>query len=99
MIVKKHLSQGRLILAVCDKELLGQCLSNEECNLDLGSSFYNGEEMTKEEAQGLMKQSYIINIAGEESLEAVVELGYTTKESAKLINGIPHAQVLVIRPD
>lgn len=99
MIVKKHISQGRLILAVCDTELLGKTFSNDECNLDLSSDFYNGEEMSKEETQNLMKQSYIINLAGEESLDAVVELGYTIKESAKLIENIPHAQVVVIRPE
>lgn len=96
MIVKKHVSSGRLVLAICDTPLLGQVFEEEETKLDLSSPFYQGEEMAKEELQKLMKSSYILNIVGEKSLEAARELVQISTNNVLYVSEVPHAQVLFI---
>ena len=68
MIVKKHITQDkRLILAVCDKELLGRCFEESSLQLDLRGEFYNGEEKDTESApqhrdNDLMETFTLINM-------------------------------------
>ena len=45
MIVKIHNNEGRLILAICDKDILGKKFVEEKKQLDLSSGFYKGEQM------------------------------------------------------
>ncbi len=94
MIVKKHVSGGRLVLAICDSLLLGKIFEEGEKKLDLSSHFYSGDEIEREDLKKLIKCSYILNIVGEESLEVarqVIEIG---DDSVIYIKDIPHAQVL-----
>ncbi|MFW5990631.1 MAG: DUF424 domain-containing protein [Candidatus Nanoarchaeia archaeon] len=96
MIVKKHVTGGRLILAVCDSSVAGKKYNEGDAQLDLSSDFYNGEEMPPEEVTRLMKSSFIINLVGEKSLQTAKELVHISKRSVIFIEGIPHAQVLFV---
>ena len=93
MIVKKHISQGKLILAICDKELLGKVFEEGKFILDLSSEFYNGEETNEEQLEGLLKKVYIINAVGKKSV------GFLKKnniiENTNEISNIPYAQVVI----
>jgi len=64
MIVKEHINEGKLILALCDKNLLGKKIEDQNIQLDLSSSFYKGEEADIEELKKLIKKAYIINAVG-----------------------------------
>ena len=95
MIVRKHVSQdGRLILAVCDKSIIGKKFSEKNLQLDLSSDFYNGKEMDESDAAELMKKAFVINLVGEKSIALAQKLNFMDKENAVRIKGIPHAQVL-----
>lgn len=97
MIVKKHVNEGRLILAVCDSDILGKKFEDEICVLDLSSKFYDGDETEKEKVQELMLQAYIVNLAGKKSLAVAQELDLLDEIGIIYVEGIPHAQLLVIR--
>jgi len=98
MIVKKHSTPDKmLVLAVCDKELLGKRFENQEAQLDLTTEFYKGEEMSKEQVTALMKKAYIVNMVGENAIKSGIEADIVSKSNIIRIKNIPHAQVLLSR--
>ena len=92
MIVKKHVNEGRLILAVCDSELIGKKFTEGNRQLDLASNFYKGEETKGKDVQELMKQAYMINLVGKKSVDLALKNKYIEKENIIIIAKIPHAQ-------
>ncbi len=95
-VVAKHISEGKLILAVCDDDVHGKRFEDGNAVLDLSSKFYGGEKKSAEEATEFMKNAYVINAAGKETVKRVIRLGLATKEAVKTIKGVPHLQVLVL---
>ena len=97
IIVKKHVisQDGRIILAVCDKEVLGKVFSEGELQLDLSSQFYRGAEMAEADAEKLFKSAYIINFAGEKSVGLGIKNKLISKSHIIRIQGVPHAQAVL----
>jgi uncharacterized protein len=97
LIVTRHVTPDkRLILAVCDRDILGKKFEDAKRVLDLSSAFFNGEERPKAEVILLMKKAYTLNIAGEESVELAIECGLIDKTHVVHIKNIPHAQAVVM---
>jgi len=96
MIVKKHITPDkRLILAVCDKDLLGKCLEENNLQLDLSGSFYDGTEKNAEETKKDMKKAYIINLVGKESVQLGIDMGLI--ENIKQVSKIPYASAIILK--
>lgn len=92
MIVKKHLTHdGKIILAICDKEVLGKKFEQEDKQLDLTSSFYNGKQMTEQEIIKLLPEINSVNIVGERSIKFALHNNLIEKENIKKISNIPYA--------
>ncbi len=97
VIVTKHITPDkRLVLAVCDKELLGKKIEDSKRVLDLTSNFFKGKEMANKDALALMKKAYTLNAVGEESVDLAVESGVVEKTHVIFINKVPHAQAVVL---
>jgi len=97
MIVKKHLTNDKkLVLAVCDSDLLGKKFEDRGLQLDLSSRFYRGEETTESTVAALMKNTYALNIVGKDSVKTAINCGMIKKENIIYIKKIPHAQAVVI---
>ena len=95
VIAKLHKdSYGRLLLAVCDKKLLGKRFEEKGKVLDLSSDFYNGNEISEDKLRNLCKGAYIINAVGEKSVSIAIELGLAEKSDALKIKKIPHIQIM-----
>lgn len=98
MLVKVKESY-RYIVAVCDTELLGKYFEEDEFQLNIKKSFYEGKEKNKEEAIQIMKEmkkeDATFNIVGKESTQAALEAGIINEKGIKKISGIPFALVLL----
>lgn len=94
MIVKKHIANGKLVLAVCDTEILGKKFEEKNFQLDLSSSFYNGKNI-EEELKKLIKKTYIANIVGEKSIGFFVKEGLLDKDKIVRVANIPHSQLFI----
>lgn len=100
MIVKQHKTRdGRLLLAVCDSELKGKKFNEGEVQLDLSGDFYDGEEMSDEEILELFKIVYIVNLVGEKAVGLGIKAGIIDKENVIGVEGVPHAQGIVVREE
>lgn len=97
ILVKIHRNpNGQKIIALCDKELLNKKFEEGNQQLDLTTDFYNGEEKSEEEIKQLIKDVYIINLIGKESLQFVENLKLHP-EQIITVQGIPHAEIVLVR--
>ncbi|MBN2368633.1 DUF424 family protein [Candidatus Woesearchaeota archaeon] len=94
MIVKKHESKGRLVLAVCDSKILGKKIEDNKKILDLGSEFYKGREISDEELSELMKKSYIVNAVGTEAVNFLKQENYLSEKEVMFVLDVPYVQVV-----
>ena len=94
MIVKIHKTEGnKMVLAVCDSDLLNKKFEEGEKQLDLTSDFYKGEEKSNKEVCDLMRNSYIINLVGEKTIGLALKEGLIDKDHIKKIDNISYAQI------
>ena len=84
-----------MIVAVCDSDLVGKKIEEGKKQLDLSSSFYDGEEKNEEEILNIIDNSYMINAVGEKSISLLDKFGLVDKERVLRVNNIPHAQVIL----
>lgn len=94
MLVKLHKKDGRAIIAVCDKQLVGQLIEENGKQLDLTGDFYKGEERSAEEIGDLIRNSDGVNLVGEEAVALGLQEGVIEKENILTVKGIPHAQAV-----
>lgn len=93
MIVKKHKSQdGKVIVAICDSNLIGKKYCEDEKQLDLTSDFYKGKEIDPEKCDNIIKEANILNIVGEKSIRHCIKKGLLSEKNVMRIAGIPFAQ-------
>ena len=96
MIVKEHTHpDGRVVLAVCDKELLGKKIEEGEKQLDITSSFYQGKELDPLLIGDMIRNANSFNLVGEKSVKLGIEEGIIDEGQIRFIAGIPYAQGIV----
>lgn len=91
VLIKVHVSAGKKILAVADKELVGKKFEEGERCLEVTERFYKGEEKTEEEAIKILKESSNTNLVGEKAIALGIKAGIITEDSVITIKGIQHA--------
>ncbi|MFA5572524.1 MAG: DUF424 family protein [Crenarchaeota archaeon] len=85
---------NNVILAICDSDLLGKTLREENIVFQVKNEFYNGRKATVEEAVGLIGNSTIVNLVGRACVEKAIAQGFVHPEAVLKIEGIPHAQIV-----
>lgn len=92
MITKKHTSQdGQVIIAICDKEILGKKFEETERQLDLTSNFYKGTELSEKEILELLPEAHSLNIVGKKSIAFAIKHKIIDEKHVEKIKGIPYA--------
>jgi uncharacterized protein len=93
------IESSRLIVAACDKDLMGKKFEENTFQLDVKETFYKGEEKSKEESinlfQDMKKEDATFNLVGNKTIEAALEAGIIVQENISKIDGIPFALVLL----
>jgi len=92
MYVKIHRSEHSEIIAVCDENLLGKKIKENEFELSILESFYKGELMDKNFVIALLKNASNANLVGEEAVSCGLVAGVIDKSSIITIGGVKHAQ-------
>lgn len=96
MYMKRYDTDGKLIVAVCDTDILGKKFKEGKLVLKLEESFYKGEEVCENEVKEALSCANIANIAGKRSIACAVECGCVDPDTVIFIDGIPHAQMVEI---
>jgi uncharacterized protein len=95
MIVKKHVVEGgRLILCVCDEDIIGKEFQTNDFKLDLSSDFYKGDKKTDQETIKLIGAAYMVNLVGNKSVDLALKLNIISKQDIIKIDEIPYVQAI-----
>lgn len=94
-IVKEHEFDGKLVLAIVDKQLLGKQILEGKKILDLKSSFYQGEEKSEEDVLRLVKKASQVNIVGKNIVSLLKQKNIIDDFSQ--IGGVSYAQTVFIQ--
>ncbi len=90
MYCRRHEINGRVVFALCDKELIGKVLreNNTVIDLDKYRAFYIGNDME------LLDGSFeSINAAGKKSIEYLAKKGLIKKGDERIISDTPYIQI------
>jgi hypothetical protein len=93
MYLKIHKAQGHIIVAVCDKEIIGKKICDGELEIEISERFYKGRSATDREVIEALKSATAANLFGEKAVAIALENGLIEKQNVLWINGIPHAQL------
>ena len=95
MIRVKIYKQGcDMIVGACDEELLGKKFTKGKIQIDVSSSFYDGERVNKITLKKYLENATIANLVGVESVKCAVEMGLVDPQFVLKIKGVPHAQMV-----
>jgi len=93
--VKVYTRGPEVLVAACDEHLLGRTLREGEIRLHV-SSFYQGERMTADEFIAQIRLATIGNFVGRETVQAAQRAGFVGEDGVLIIEGEPHAQMVVM---
>ncbi len=99
--VKKYVSEGEVVIAICDYEILDKKLVDSDKNITfyVDPNFYKGEVMSIANALNMLREATIANLIGKNIVEAAIEAGLISREAVIEIAGIPHAQLMVLEAE
>jgi len=87
--VKVTEHQKNLMLNICDADLLGKSISENELTMKISESYYGNEIIEIGEATKLLESSNIINMVGKNTVSLSLELGIGSENGVKKISGVP----------
>jgi len=93
-LIKVHKSQGRKIICLCDKNLIGKKIEDKDLQLDVSKSFYNGLDSSEDEVFNETREFSSLNIVGKEAADFALKNGLISKNNIIKIKNIPHAIVI-----
>ena len=92
--IKIHRSY-RIVVGICDSDLVGKKFEEGKKQLDCRESFYKEEVVDEERAIQIIKRQAVedatFNIVGEKSIKCSIKVGIINEESVGYITGIPFA--------
>ncbi len=92
--MRMHKKGDEMLLAACDKELLGESLSEGKIKLDINPYFYQGEDASDELLLNRLENATIANLVGERTVGLAIDHGVVEEEHVLYIDGVPHAQMV-----
>lgn len=85
--------QGRVLVNICDEELVGKVVEEGKLKVHLSKEFYSGEVVEKGEALRLIRTCSVVNLAGERSVSLAVENEIGTPEAIREIEDVPFLMI------
>lgn len=81
--------EKNLMLNICDIDLLGKNIVENDLNMNISKNYYGEKIIQNEEAQTLLKNASIINMVGKETISLSLKIGIGSEKGIKIIGGIP----------
>ncbi|ABM80928.1 DUF424 domain-containing protein [Hyperthermus butylicus] len=85
---------GEKIVAICDEELLGKKFVEGELVLHINEEFYRGQLVPLSYAMQRAWEATILNLVGENTVNAAIKEGLIHPDAVIRIAGVPHAQAV-----
>jgi len=82
-----------MLIAACDKEVLGKILKHGNTTVEISRAFYEGELVSDEELKKALEEATTANLFGEKTIKCAIKCGLIDPDSVIMIDCVPHAQV------
>jgi len=89
---KFNTPQG-VMVAACDREILGRKLKFNDVEVEIKKEFYFEKFCSEKELTELIKEAKIINLFGNKIMKLVVNMGIARREDFKIIDNVAHVQI------
>jgi hypothetical protein len=94
MYVKEYKSDSGLLVAVCDKDLIGKSFEEGGLTLKISERFYKGEEVAEDAVISSLHQATVANLVGKRAIQCAIDNDFIEEASVIFIDGVPHAQMV-----
>jgi len=81
------------IVNVCDSELIGRTLVEGKLKMHISKDFFGGELVGEEEATKIIKESAMISLAGERSVNIALANRLGSARAVREIEGVPFLMI------
>jgi hypothetical protein len=89
------IENGSLVLvAACDRNLIGKTFRRGRLRLEVRESFYGGSVATVAEAVKAMAEADVVNLVGHRAIDAALKAGLADSRAVMRIDGVPHLQIV-----
>lgn len=85
--------QGKKIVNVCDKDLLGKTVKEGKIEMNISSNYFDGELVSLDTAIQIIKSSNMINLAGNKIIFEVINAKLACEDAIKKVGGIPFLMI------
>ena len=92
--VRVHRQGEDVLVAACDKELLGNVLREGQLRLEVRPAFYEGEDASEELLLNRLNNATIANLVGKRTVGLAAKHNFIDEECILYIGGVPHAQLV-----
>jgi len=94
MYLKLHNIGSEIMVAACDRELIGNTFIEGELTIHVSKEFYKGEPATEAEVIDALQKATIANLLGENAISCGVKSGVIDQDNVITISGVQHAQMV-----
>jgi uncharacterized protein len=81
------------LINICDEDLIGKTLSEGKLQMHISRDYFGGQIVDPDRALKLMKESSIINLAGEQAVSIAISNNMGAKEAVRMIQGVPFLMI------
>ena len=92
MYVNIHKGDHSDVIAVCDEDLIGKLVSDENSELNISEKFYKGRLLNEEEVLEILNGATNVNLVGDEAIGCGIKCGLIDEDEIVVIVGIKFAQ-------
>jgi len=94
VFMKIHRAQGEMLVAMCDRDVLGKTFREGEFNLKVNEGFYKGTLIGIDDCEPFLKEATIANLVGKDCVSKAISLGLVERDKVIVVAGVPHAQMV-----
>lgn len=93
MIVRVYRRGKQIVVAACDRELLGKTFKSGELRLHVSEQFYGEEFGGEERLLEALQSCTTANLVGRKTVELAIRAGFIDRAGVLYIDEVPHAQL------
>ena len=81
------------LINICDADLIGKTVSEGKLKMHISREYFGGQIVDSSEALRMMKDSSIVNLAGQRAVEIALANKLAAEQAVRLIEGVPFLMI------
>lgn len=94
--LKVHKSPGRLVVSLCDIDILGKKFEDKKAEIEVKKRFYEGKVLPEASMIKEIREATDINAVGKESVQFLIKKKLISASDVRKIAGVPVANLFTL---